>query len=445
MSPYMSYIVRNQDDLSPLVSSTFESTMSFALGGLANAWGAGVYRFDDRDLLHFPISAADLQPYYDQLTSHIGISGANDDLVPYFGHDSQLQPPIHLTTLAADLLEGFVHKRILFQRAGITIGRPRLAVLTRPHNGRAAYTCDNLEFFRPYHPAIYNPVFTLDDLVARGKVELQTGWLVTSYKEHPEHVEVCARHVETNEQRSFHARRLILAAGALNSAKIVLQSHGDFDSRLPILDNSMTCIPVFRLRRIGDALDVHDGAMAQLNLVYDRGPDSDPLQASIYGTTGPLRSDVLFQLPLSISANAAWTRRLAPAMLLVMLFGPGERFPENHLRLAPDGKLHVEYRSTPDREPPRAIIRALRKIGFVSHSSLCQYPPMGSSIHYAGTLPMKPEPGRYETDVNGRLGGTSRVYVADGACFTALPSKNLTFTIMANAMRIATNLRREFE
>jgi choline dehydrogenase-like flavoprotein len=70
---------------------------------------------------------------------------------------------------------------------------------------------------------------------------------------------------------------------------------------------------------------------------------------------------------------------------------------------------------------------------------------MGSSIHYAGTLPMKKDPGRYETDVDGRLSGTKHVYVADGACFSALPAKNLTLTIMANAMRIATRLRRDFE
>jgi choline dehydrogenase-like flavoprotein len=444
-SPFMSYVARNQDQLSPLASGTFESTMSFALGGLANAWGAGVYRFDDRDLHDFPIVAADLEPYYNELTEHIGISGANDDLVPYFGRDPALLPPMRMTRLAADLLERFNRNQPWFKRAGITIGRPRLAVLTQPHNGRNSYTYDNLEFFRPYHPAIYNPVFTLDDLVARGQVELQTGWLVTSYREHPENIEVIARHVETAEQRSFHAKCLVLAAGALNTAKIVLQANADFDARLPILDNSMVCIPLFRLDRIGAALDTHDGAMAQLNMVYDPGPGADLLQASIYGTTGPLRSDILFQLPLTISANAQWTKLLAPAMTLLMLFGPGKRNASNYLRLTPAGALNVEYQWTSTGLPERRIIRAFRKIGFLSHTALCQYPKMGSSIHYAGTLPMKKEPRLYETDVDGRLYGTRRVYVADGACFTALPAKNLTLTIMANAMRIATRLRRDFE
>jgi choline dehydrogenase-like flavoprotein len=53
---------------------------------------------------------------------------------------------------------------------------------------------------------------------------------------------------------------------------------------------------------------------------------------------------------------------------------------------------------------------------------------------------MKEHAARYETDAQGRLFGYQRVYVVDGACFSGLPAKNLTFTIMANAMRIATRL-----
>ena len=58
---------------------------------------------------------------------------------------------------------------------------------------------------------------------------------------------------------------------------------------------------------------------------------------------------------------------------------------------------------------------------------------------------MKDQPEQYQTSVEGRLFGSKRVYVVDGACFTALPAKNLTFTIMANAMRIAAGLAARFD
>jgi choline dehydrogenase-like flavoprotein len=84
-APFLSYIVKDSETFAPTSSSSFEAVSSFAQGGLANAWGAGVYRFTDSDLREFPVRAVDLKPFYDELTTHIGVCGAADDLVPYFG------------------------------------------------------------------------------------------------------------------------------------------------------------------------------------------------------------------------------------------------------------------------------------------------------------------------------------------------------------------------
>ena len=65
----------------------------------------------------------------------------------------------------------------------------------------------------------------------------------------------------------------------------------------------------------------------------------------------------------------------------------------------------------------------------------------GNGIHYAGTLPMKYKPKKFQCDKWGKLHGYNNVYIVDGSNLTNLPAKNLTYTIMANAMRIASNLR----
>jgi choline dehydrogenase-like flavoprotein len=444
-APFMSYIVRDWERLMPVQSRNFHAVASFAVGGLANAWGAGVFRFTPRDLEGFPIAAGDLEPFYDDLAAHIGISGAIDDLLPYFGPEPSLLPAIRMPQLAAHLLERFQANKAYLQKLGITIGRSRLAVLSVPHNGRAPYAYDNLEFYRPYNPAIYNPAFTLDDLVARNKVALQTGYCVRQYEEVAGGTEVIAQNLKTGSYEKFPCKNLILAAGTLGSTKIVLESHHDFASRLPILDNPMACIPLFRFRQIGAPLDVNEGALGQLNIIYDDAETGDLLQASVYGTTGPLRSDVLFQFPLSISANLTWARYLSPAMVLMMLFYPGKRDSANYIRLTEDGALDINYDWKSTGRPERRLIAAFRRLGYFSSSAICQYPPMGSSLHYAGTLPMKAVPGPYQTDADGRLFGTRAVYVADGACFSELPAKNLTFTIMANAARIAGIVRRTIE
>jgi choline dehydrogenase-like flavoprotein len=444
-APLMSYIIRDWERLMPVQSHNFHAVASFAVGGLANAWGAGVFRFTQRDLDGFPIAASDLEPFYNQIGAHIGISGVSDDLEPYFGVEPHLLPPTRIPRLAADILERFRARKAYFQERGITMGRSRLAVLTVPHNGRAPYAYDNLEFYRPYNPAIYNPAFTLDELAARHQVTLRTGYHVSHYQEVPGGVQVIARNLATGGYETFQGKKLILAAGTLGSTRIALESKRDYQSRLPILDNPMACVPLFRLSRIGSPLEVNDGALGQVNLIYDQPGGGELLQATVYGTTGPLRSDVLFQFPLSISANLTWSRYLSPAMALMMLFYPGKRDPANYIRLTGEGALDINYDWKSSGSPERRLIAAFRRLGYLSASPLCQYPPMGSSLHYAGTLPMKAVPGPYQTDANGRLFGTQSVYVADGACFSELPAKNLTFTIMANAARIAGIVRRTIE
>ena len=437
-APLMTYILRDAATLSPHRATAFQAVMSFAAGGLANAWGAGVYRFTPSDLTDFPVTRAQLDPFYDDVGAHIGISGEDDDLFPLFGHEPVLQPPVQLSRFAADLLRGYRHRKPGLAAQGISLGRTRLAVLTRPHNNRPAYRYGNYEFFRPYDRAIYNPAFTLDELIAANRIVYEPRHLAASYREHSDHVEVISRHTETGEIQRFQGRTLILAAGAINSAKLVLQSNRDHDTRLPLLDNPMACLPLFRLNRIGQALEPSDSSLGQLNLICRH--DGLVLQGSIYGGPGPLRSDLIFQLPFAIGANLSLLRRLAVATGLLMMFYPCDPVAGNDLRLAPDGVLEIRCGTKPSLPARDVLLKAMRSMGCVASSAMWQYPAMGAGIHYAGTLPMRTQPGRYQLDPAGRLSGTRRIFVADGAAFPRLPAKNLTYTIMANAARIASSI-----
>ncbi|MDP9228968.1 MAG: GMC family oxidoreductase, partial [Actinomycetota bacterium] len=64
----------------------------------------------------------------------------------------------------------------------------------------------------------------------------------------------------------------------------------------------------------------------------------------------------------------------------------------------------------------------------------------GASAHYAGTFPMTTAEDELTTEPTGRLRGTGSVYLVDGSVFPRLPSKGLTFSMMANADRIGTKL-----
>ena len=82
------------------------------------------------------------------------------------------------------------------------------------------------------------------------------------------------------------------------------------------------------------------------------------------------------------------------------------------------------------------VRKALRLLGCIVPPGMQHTRPMGASVHYAGMIPMAAE-GQFTTDARCRTRAWDNVWIADGATFPFLPSKNITFTLMANAARIA--------
>lgn len=436
-SPRMSFVTDRWRELSPASGAGFDPQMSFALGGLANAWGAGVYRFNAGDLAGFPLAPADLAPAYDELTRHLGISGATDDLTPDFGDTRDLLPPMRLNRGPALVYRGYRKHRNWFHQRGLRIGQPRLAVLTLPHDGRPAYDYRNLEFFTPNEASIYSPGLTVRRLVAAGALQYRGGVLATRFEETADGVVVHARDLASDSQVTFAARRLVLAAGCLNSAKLALASAGAIGRKLPLLDNLVSYLPLFHPALVGLRTERRCFGMGGLNLIY-KGPLSpEPIQATMYDLSGPLRSDILMDFPLAPRDALAGSRFLTQAMCLVQFFYPDDPHPENAVALANNGELRLTYAPRTLGVIERHALWTFLRLGWLGLPLLCRFPPAGSSYHYAGSLPMRARPGPFETDPSGRLSGTRGVFVADAAAFSRLPSKNLTFTAMANAFRIS--------
>lgn len=441
-APQLRYVAESWRELSPVVEQGFETLMSFARGGLANAWGAGTYRFNDVELDAFPFAADALEPFYDEATEHIGIAGRDDDAGEFFGSTKGLLGGLELSYVGRDLLAAYEKRRSFFRRRGVVLGYPRIAVLTEDHGERSAYRYTGAEYFRPRLPGIYNPAFTLEDLVDANKVDYRAGRLVESFEEDEQGVTVTCRDLETGAVETHRARRLVLAAGALNTAKIVLRSRRDTDARLPILDNLVSFIPLLNLARVGWSPPKRSLPL-QLNLIYSGPLEDEAVQASCYGMSAPMASDFAFEFPLSVGANLKLIKYVLPALTTIQLFYPDPGSPDNTLRLGDDDRLHIGYRPRERGRLERHLVSTFLRAGYFSLPALCKTLPAGHSFHYAGTLPMRSAPqSPYETDVDGLLHGTRGVYVADAANFSTLPSKNLTFTIMANAMRIADGLRR---
>ncbi len=436
--PLMRYVWQRPDKGVQILQSGFDATLSYARGGLANAWGAGVLRYSDRDLADFPISSKELDPYYAELTRHIGITGAADDLEKFFGSTEDLLEPMPLGRLCQRFFDRYGRARSKKNEQGFFVGRPRAAVLPQTYRGRAGYQPNMDDFFQPGQPAIYNPAFTLDELLTEQALDYASGYVVESFSEQTDHVSVRALNIKSNTYETFRAKRIFLAAGAINSALITLRSYNDQQSRLPILDNPVCFVPFVDLGMFGEAFPFKAFQGGELLVVNDQPGMQAPLQASVYSITGPLRSDLIAELPLSIKSSITVNKFLSPALGMLQIFYPDREQEHNYLQLNSSGALEVHHSTVNNESAHKKFVSFLNSLGYFSSSLLCKKPIAGSSIHYAGALPMRAQPTKpLETTITGRLNCSKAVYVVDAATFPALPSKNHTFTIMANAMRIA--------
>jgi choline dehydrogenase-like flavoprotein len=441
-APLRRFVIRDSHVLGAIRSNDFDGLTSFARGGLANAWGGQLYRFDARDLADFPIGPEDLAPFYDELTAHIGVSGCDDDLSRFYGPATGLLPPVRLTPLGADLLCRYRARCGFFHRHGVFMGLPRLGLLTADHGGRPAHGYDNTDFFNPVVPSLYTPRATLDALLAApdGPTYV-SGRMVLGFREAADHVDVTTRNLADGSIETFAARALLLGAGTLGSARLALLAQNDHTTRLPLLENLLSYIPFVAPRFFGTP-QIESSFYAQANLCMI--PDDGALiTGTFYAISGLLHSEFLFDLPLSARANVLALKYILPTMLVLHLWYPAVARPGNALRLGEDGAFVIDYGDRISGEVERKLVRLLRRIGYWSLGRLARFPRPGQSFHYAGTLPMRAAPGPYETGRDGRLYGTRRVYVVDGATFPSLPAKNLSFTIMANAMRVARRVAAE--
>jgi choline dehydrogenase-like flavoprotein len=443
-SPLFRYVTRSWRELSPINSRNFKGELSLALGGLANAWGSGLYEFDDTDLRGFPITYSELQPFYLRLTKHIGISGGGDEVAHLLGSSEGLLPPMPLAGPLKKLSACSERPEVkrLLARNGIQIGRQRLGVLTEPHRGRPAYAFDGKDFFRPGKAAIYNPAYTVRELEVLGKVRVRRGVLVKQFKEFSDGVRVDAIDLSSGQPVQFSARRLLLGAGAINSARIVLQSFKDYSTRLPMLENPVSFIPFIHLASLG--LDSKENSFtgAQLALISDGPEHHDRVQGSFYNLSGVLSSDFLFDFPFSASGNLFCLAKVLEAMSVLQIYYSDAPTAASSLSLSPEGALEVRCPARRFGRVEAKLIKVLRKMGFWSARFLVRYAEGGSSFHYAGTLPVRAagDSVGFSTDPAGRLNRCRHVYVVDASSFPVLPAKNLSLTIMANAMRVASKL-----
>lgn len=451
LTPPRQHVTRDTDRLQPIASSTFFPLQSLAEGGLGGAWGAGSPPFSEIDLAGMPLPYAELAAHYETVAERIGVSGDRDDLLPFLGAQRAMQPPVGTDSNGLAILRRYARHRDALRRAGIFLGQPRLAMLSRPHRGREANRLRDLDFWSDAGRSVYRPRWTLDELRGSPKFSFVARRLVRSFAEGDGGgVTVEAADVDTGALETHRARAVVLAAGTLGTTRIVLRSRGAYHRRVPIVCNPHSYLALLNLDLLGAPVRDARHSMAQVCLVHAPGGPARPFTIGhIYSYRSLLMFRLMKDSPLPLPESLELMRHLSPSFGVLILQHRDAPTPAKHASLVPragnEDDLAIEYALSAQEQAEndaveRAVARGLRRLRVLRLQTM--RPGHAASVHYAGTLPMSSSGEELTTGPDGRLARTRGVYVADGSVFPSLPSKGLTFTMMANADRVGAGLAR---
>jgi choline dehydrogenase-like flavoprotein len=259
---------------------------------------------------------------------------------------------------------------------------------------------------------------------------------------------VVYRDTATGEEGRIPCRAVVVAAGAVNSAELLLRSSSaDFPGGLGnmhgVLGRYLHDHPLGKLTcGLGAPVSVHPASYIT-RVSLDR---SSPL----YAVAGMQWGGV------PAVARSMLERRLRrPQSIGFSLFGTMKPSRDNGVTLAEERsgdatglKLHIRYEPEVFQALEQArtqIMEMLVKAGMKPEQRVWKIEAAGWSNHYGGTCRMHSSEKYGVLDAFGRVHNVPNVVVADSSAFTTGPEKNPVLTSMSLSARAADKLARELK
>jgi choline dehydrogenase-like flavoprotein len=248
--------------------------------------------------------------------------------------------------------------------------------------------------------------------------------------------------------RRYRARVYVLAAGAVNSAALLLRSGDDAHpnglanasgqvGRNYMYHLNSACIAIDPRR---DNPTVFQKTIA-INDYYDQSGDPDfPYPLGHIQNLGKVTPDIMrAQRPYFPDVLCRWVAKHSVDWWLTTEDLPD---PDNRVTLAADQSIRLNYRPSNEAAHRKLCARwrtVLHRLGFPL--VFFQRMDISAVAHQAGTLRFGSDPTQSVFDPNCRSHDLDNLYVADASFMPSISAVNPSLTIMANALRVAEILR----
>jgi choline dehydrogenase-like flavoprotein len=463
----------------PYTGTRYAWVRSRVVGGKTNIWGRLALRLSDYDFKakdrdgfgeNWPISYADIEPYYDKVDLYLGVSGFPENL-PWLP-DGKFQRPVKLTYSE-------LHLRNTIKDMGRTLTPYRAGVATDglKHNknrsrcyGRGA--CNRHVGGCDIHAAFDSPTGLLKPAMDTGNLTLRpnsTVYEVTVDKNTGKATGVSFLDSETRQSYQAKAKTVLLAASTLESTRLLLLSksslypNGLANSSGHVGHNFCEhvmgpSVAGFMPGLVGKARTLDDGRPGGFYIPRYQNLDDKTKKDFLrgYGFEGGAGCGMIpgtaYEMPGFGEEYKKDVRRYAGATISMGGFGEVLARYENEVGVDPEVKdawgvpvLRFSYRFAENEKKMcedmartgREMFEAA-KFEIVSASS--DMLPEGWSIHELGTARMGNDPKTSVVNQFQQSHDVKNLFVVDGATHVSASCQNPTWTIMALCWRSCDHL-----
>ncbi len=460
----------------PLRESPYETPLGqpfllrrvWGVGGKTNIWGRVSLRYGELNFtepavdgweIPWPIRYSDIAPYYDKVEQLIGVCGGDDDSKFLPGSKHHLPPP--------NLRCGEVLLKKAASGIGHTVVRGRRAVLTKEHNGRSkchycgacGSGCDIGAFFNAYD-------YLLVDALETGNLTLRENAIVSHILTDENGMANAVRFFDrlSGEEQAVSAKRVVVAASAVDSTRILLNSRS---SQHPNgLGNSSDVIGHYLCEQFRFHMYAFAPQLYRQAATNDDGISGGhiyiPRFESPQEKRDYLRGFGIQLWGIGCGNNAQFARQLPGFGLdlkqeikkrypaLIQLHPYGEVLPYRHNRITVDGTpndrfgvptMRIEYKLGENEQ--KMVTRMYDVAEEILHAMKAEVLPykrgnldeLGAAIHEHGTCRMGTDPVKSALNGYMQMHEVSNVFVVDGSAFPTPTEKNPTLSILAFAWR----------
>lgn len=384
------------------IKSNIEIIQSLAKGGLSEIWHGICDFFSENELTAIGLPYYEIKKEYKEISKLIKL---------------KLRSPLDL------------HGRLLLAKAkGNTYKENSIYQAPMVFSYRTSNFVEELKRFKNF---VYIP-----------------NQLVYQIKEKSNHTEIHSFSIENKLESITKASYLILAAGSINTTRIILRSFKLYNYKTSFLTKANIVVPCLHIRSIGKKKDSKKSKFGQLVISSSRKETHggiDPFFIQLYKLNPFFLKKALQYITLPKIIALPLLSFFAPYIIIADIRFPAfeSKIAFSKLKKRVDKKdlLEIKIKETNTelqkyKKEYMKITQQLRSLGLFPLKKIIGY----TTSHYGGGISSKYTSKTLSVDKNGKLNKGNRIYIADTSSWKVLPAKPPTLTIMANASRIGKNV-----